>query len=408
MLNVWRLTCQDPSGLVFTYYSWSPSRAKAEREVTAKGWRVRMAERENVFTNLVKQMRGELTYSARVKIKPLIGFYKQFSNMLTNDVPVPTCLKTTADSTDSKMLKKVIVHITNNVEGGEDLASAMARFPNIFDRMSATILRAAQMGGYLQAALESLAKSAKLTYEVNKKLNSAMIYPTAVLFVAMVAILIFAFKVIPNFEPLYKTVSLGLPFPTKVLLMVSKVLTQYPFLAAPMLLAPVWLFLKKREIAVKPWVQTLFHKMPGIRDVTRNIYLARYSRMMSQLTAASIPFPTQMLLMREASSVHIYRNAFAQIEKDLSEGSGLTESLERQKLVFGAFFVGMLRSGEVGGTIEENLKHVAEFYEDEIIDQLKNINSIIEPILIIFLGLVIGFMLFAMFLPLFDIAQLVK
>jgi type IV pilus assembly protein PilC len=286
------------------------------------------------------------------------------------------------------------------------LASAMASYPNIFDRMAATTIRAAMVGGYLGEALMSLAHSAKLTYEINKKLNGASIYPMGVLSVAIFAILIFAFKVIPNFVPLYSAIGSGLPLPTQSLMWLSDFLKAYPWMALVMAFMPTYIFIKKKIIFSHIFFQYLFHKLPIIRPVVRAIYLARYLRMISQLTQANIPFPTQMIMLEEASTVKIYADVWRAVKEDIEQGEGLSESLHKHRQILTVFVTGNIYAGEKSGTVAETTNFIADFFEEEVQEHMKNLNAIIEPFLIIMLAGLVGWLLFAMFLPLFDVSKL--
>jgi type IV pilus assembly protein PilC len=405
MLFLWKVTCTDPTGLNFVQY-FRGSKAQVQQRLATRGWRIREMEKESSWKLISAKFSKKLTNASRVPTKSLVTFYRQLSNMQSNGVSITRALEICAYSSESTVFRNVCRSIAEKLESGEDLASAMAAYPNIFDRMAATTIRASMVGGYLDKALLSLANSALLTYEINKKLNGASIYPMGVLSVAIFAVLIFAFKVIPNFVPLYDAIGADLPLPTQSLLWLSEFLKRFPFLAVIIACAPTYVFIKKKEIFSKTFFQYLFHKLPIVRPVVRAVYLARFLRMISQLTEANIPFPTQMVMLEESSTVTIYRDVWKAVKEDIEQGEGLSESLHKHRKILTVFVTGNIYSGEKSGTVAETTDFIADFYEDEVKDHLKNLNSIIEPFLIIILAGLVGWLLFAMFLPLFDVSKL--
>jgi type IV pilus assembly protein PilC len=286
-----------------------------------------------------------------------------------------------------------------------DLASAMSAHSHVFDRLTCTRIQAANKGGYLAKALDSLAEDAELKNEINRKVSGALIYPAIVLFIALIVILVFGYIVMPQFIPLYH--GRHLPFPTRVMLVVSGFLKSYPWAMIFVLGAPIYLFYKKTEIAASHLMQSFLLRAPLVKGLTRSIYLAKFMRMMAQLQQAAISIPVQLTLLREASSAAIFKDAWSQVRHDVERGASFTGAMEKHKKLFTPFVWGNLQAGEKAGKVDEAALYVAVQLESEIRDQIKNINAIIEPVIIIVLGSIIGFILFAMFLPIFDMATAV-
>lgn len=403
----WKVNCSDQTGLIFVLYLRARQKHELETIIRAKGWVFHSAVAEPLVKGFFKS-RTEVTYATTVNIKYLISFYRQMANMYRNSVPLAHAIRIAHDSTESASLKLICRKLEEDLQGGADLASSVAKFPNVFDRKAAITLRAAQQGGYLDKAFTNLAKDAELSSDINKKLNGAMIYPTAIVLVAIAAIVIFAFKVIPNFKPLYEAIGFELPFPTRVMLGLSTVLTKFPIIAVIAIGIPVYVFVRKREIFTQPRWQTLFTKLPLIKNLTVFLYLSRYARMISQLTDAAIGYPAQVTMLKESSLVPAFRSAWEQIGVDIGQGVGFTDALEKHIKLLTPLFVGNIRVGEHSGTISESAAFVADYYEEEVRNYVKNMNAIVEPFLIVFIGFIVGFLLFAMFLPLFDITRLVK
>lgn len=401
----WRVTCEDATGLTFVEILSATTRAELEQVAIEREWRIISAVR-----NKFEPKRAvKLAISGivdRVTTKNLVAFYRQLSNMYKNHVPLLDAMIICSTSTSSAGLKNVLREVTEDLGRGMDLASAFAKHPGVFDRLSCCSLRAANTGGYLDQALMTLANDAETKNDINRKLNGALIYPASVCIMAVIAIIVFGYKVMPAFKPLYSQSGIALPLPTTVLLKISDFLVAYPWTIPFFIAIPIYIFLRKNKIFTTPFFQTIFLKLPLIKELALNIYLSKYLRMIAQLTKANIPYPIQLTLLREASSVPVFKDAWRKIRLDVERGAGFTAALSKYEAILTPFTVGNLKAGEKSGQVAETAEYLAEFYEVEVKDYIKNINAIIEPILILGLGSVIAFLMFAMFLPIFDLAKL--
>jgi type IV pilus assembly protein PilC len=401
----YRITCEDATGLVFTTYINAFSEHEIRAYVTHKEWKVKDVQKMGRFYHIQKVIKGDFSGFRTVNSRALVSFYKQLAAMYKNNVPMTEALAICAESTESKAFRKMLMEVKEDLERGNDFASCLAKHSKAFDRTACTAIKAADTGGYLDKALYSQAESAAMSDEMNRKINGAMIYPTMVGMLGMVAIFFFSYKILPNFQPLFASSGVALPAPTLIMLEISEILKKAPWLMPIGLAMPIYIFFKKKQIFSTPFMQSLMVRTPIIKKLIIAIYMARFMRMIAQLTEASIPYNIQALMLREASNVDVYQGLWGKVKRLLDRGVAFNDALQSCGNVLPPMVFGNLKAGEKAGQVEEIANFVADYYEADVKERLKNINTIIEPVLIIMLGFVVCFILLAMFLPLFDLTK---
>lgn len=401
----YKLTCEDPTGLVFTVFLKAISEREVQKISHKRGLKVRNLEPLGRFDNTKKIIKGDFSALTKVKTRDVVSFYKQMAAMYKNNVNMTEALQICADSAESKVFKRIILEIRSDMERGLDFASCMSKHPKVFSRVACTAIKSADTGGFLEKALYSQAENAELSDEINRKLNGAMIYPAIVSILCLFAVFFFAYEILPNFIPLFEAGGVELPGPTKVMVGLSDLVNEKPWLIPIVLFIPIWIFIKKIEIFGSAFFQAMFLRLPLTKRIMIALYMGRFMRMIAQLTEANIPFNVQAIMLKESSNVPVYKEMWGKVQRYLNRGVAFNEALRNCGNVLPAFVVGNLRAGEKAGQIEEIANFVADYYESEVKEKLKNINALLEPILIVMLGCVIGFLLLAMFLPIFDLSQ---
>ena len=406
---LYKLTCRDKADLTFIHYSWSfRSESALIEKITRKfGWEVLDVETQPLVSYIVGRFFGTAGSATTVSIEALILFYRQFAMMQQNGVNLKVALELCAQSAEDKRMRYVCETLMTDIKNGKPLAEAMAGFPYVFDRMSAAMINAGIKSNSLGETLAGLAVSSELSYELDKKLNNAAIYPMIALTIAAVVLVIFSFYVIPKFMPLYNAIPGGMPFITSALVSMSNFMTGHPWVMLLILAIPIMIFRKKRDIARSKFMQLLFHKLPGIRSLTRNIYMSRYLRMIGQLSDAGLPVLQQIRILEEASSVKMYKDAWKSVGECIENGISLSEAFASNSDVLPPMVIGNIRAAEAAGDVARAANFLADFYTREVRLGVANVQVFIEPIFIVTIATFVGFLLFGMFLPLFDITKII-
>jgi len=408
---LYKLTCKDRADMVFIHHVWSLKDESAVITALEKkyGWQVLDLESQHLLPFLWSKTFGKVGSATTVPIEALILFYRQFAMMQKNNVNLKTSLGLCALSADNKSMKSVCEAILDAVQNGKPLAEALAAFPYIFDRMSIAMINAGIKSNSLGDTLLGLAESTELSYEMNKKLNNASIYPMITLFIAAIVLVVFSYFVIPKFLPLYNAIPGGMPAVTRMLVSVSEFMTSQPWSVVLVILVPLVIFKKKRDIARSVFMQNLFHRLPGIKVLTRNIYMSHYLGMLAQLSDAGLPILQRIRILEEASQVKMYKDMWFQVGEEISNGgANLSEALAQHSDVLPAMVVGNIRAAEVSGEVPRTAAFLADFYTREVRHGVANIQVLIEPFFVLLVAGFVGFLLFGMFLPLFDITKLAQ
>lgn len=406
---LYKLTCKDKADLTFIHYTWSfRSEANVIEKIVRKyGWEVLDIEVCSLFSFLIGRFFGTSGSATTVSIESLILFYRQFAMMQKNGVNLKVSLELCAESSSDKRMRYVCECILRDVKNGKPLAEATAAFPFVFDRMSSAMINAGIKSNSLGDTLSGLAASSELAYELDKKLNNASIYPMIALTISAVVLVIFSFFVIPKFMPLYSAIPGGMPFVTSLLVDLSNFMTGHPWVMLIILGIPIVVFKKKRDIARSKLVQRLFHSLPGIRVLTKNVYMSRYLHMLGQLSDAGLPILQQIRILEEASNVKMYKDAWHSVGEGIENGISLSDSLAANSHVLPAMVIGNIKAAEASGDVARAANFLADFYTREVRLGVANVQVLIEPIFIVIIASFVGFLLFCMFMPLFDITKLI-
>ncbi len=343
----------------------------------------------------------------KVKARDLTMFCRQFSTMINAGVSLVRCLAVLEQQAGSANLKAVIREVQHNVENGETLTRALAYFPNIFSNLFIGLVRAGEVGGVLDDTLERLATFLEEDLKLKRKVKAAMTYPVIVMVMAVGIVIGLVTFIVPKFMELFKDFNIEMPPATQFLISCSQFLTNWTndiILVGTIFGLSVGIKAIKRTKTGKKYYDMAMLKVPVFGSLNHKIALARFARTMSTLLASGVPILQALETVAGALDNEIISEALLGARTAIREGERIAEPLVRSKL-FPPMVVQMIAIGEETGALDAMLAKVADFYESEVDAALESLTAALEPVLIVFLGGVVGFIVVAMFMPLVKIIE---
>ena len=368
--------------------------------------------REQVTLTSVKEKGREIGIPKiggrkKVKSKDLSVFTRQFSVMIDAGLPLVQCLEILAQQQDNKYFQQILLQVRQDVEEGSTLAAAMARHPRVFDQLYANMVEAGETGGILDLILQRLSTFIEKIVKLKRDVISAMIYPSAVVLLAIVAVAVIMVVVIPQFQNIFLGL-LGpgeqLPLPTRIVVGISDFIAGWGGLA--ILLSAIGI-----AVAIKFYYKTpggrkmidrILLKLPIMGDIVRKVAVARFSRTLSTLLSSGVPILQSLDITAKTSGNVVIEEAIAKVRSGVERGESFVEPLKATE-VFPHMVAQMIGIGEQTGALDAMLGKIADFYEAEVDSAIANLLTLIEPLLIGFLGVTIGSIVIAMYLPLFTL-----
>ncbi len=362
--------------------------------------------RQGILVNKVKKRRTSGGKS--IKQKDIAIFTRQLSTMMRAGVPLIQSFEIVARGSTNPRMTRLLIEIRSDVETGTSLSSAFRKHPLYFDALYCNLVEAGEAGGILETLLDRLAIYQEKTMAIKAKIKSALIYPIAVLVVAFVVLSVIMIFVIPAFEDVFKSFGADLPAPTLIVIAISKFFTSYWYLIFGILGGGVYFFLQswKRSEKMQKFMDRLLLRIPVFGDLINKSSVARWTRTLSTMFAAGVPLVEALDSVGGASGNAVFAEATEQIQKDVSTGSALTASMQSTN-VFPVMVIQMCGIGEESGSLDSMLGKAAEFYEEEVDEAVKGLSSLMEPIIIVILGTLIGGIVVSMYLPIFKLGQVV-
>jgi type IV pilus assembly protein PilC len=362
--------------------------------------------RQGVLITKVKKRRTSGGKS--IKQKDIAIFTRQLSTMMRAGVPLLQAFDIVARGSNNPRMTKLISDIRNDVETGTSLSSAFRKFPLYFDALYCNLVEAGEAGGILDTLLDRLAIYQEKTMAIKQKIKSAMIYPVSVLVVAFVVLSVIMLFVIPVFEDVFKSFGADLPAPTMFVIGMSKIFISYWWLIFGVLGGGTYFFLQswRRSEKVQRAMDRLLLRIPVFGDLVNKSAVARWTRTLSTMFAAGVPLVEALDSVGGASGNSVYKDATEQIQRDVSTGSSLTNSMQTTG-IFPTMVLQMCAIGEESGSLDGMLAKAAEFYEDEVDEAVKGLSTLLEPFIIVLLGVMIGGIVVSMYLPIFKLGSVV-
>lgn len=346
-------------------------------------------------------------FGGGVKDKDIVIFTRQFSTMIDAGLPLVQCLEILANQTENKTLAKTIGLVRTDVEGGATYADALRKFPKVFDELYVNMVAAGEAGGILDTILNRLAKHIEKSMKLKKEIKSAMVYPTVIVSVAVVVISVLMVWVIPIFATMFSDFGGVLPLPTRMVMAASNFMKQnIIFIIAGAIGAAYGVKRYYGTTAGKKQIDRNALRMPVLGDLIRKAAVAKFTRTLGTLIASGVPILEGLSIVAKTSGNKTVEEALLNARQSISEGKTVSEPLG-QSGVFPPMVVQMIAVGETTGALDAMLSKIADFYDDEVDSAVATLTSLLEPMLMVFLGVTIGFIVIAMYLPIFQLGSVV-
>jgi len=363
--------------------------------------------RQQVRVTSLRQKGREIPFMpklpSRIGIKNIAVFTRQFSVMLDAGLPLVQCLEILGDQQENRKFRDVIQQVRGDVESGQSLADSMAKHPAAFDNLYSSMVAAGEAGGILDIILQRLSLYLEKLYKLRSQIRSAMIYPVTVIVIAFVVVWIILWKVIPVFTQLFAGLGGELPWLTRMVVAASNAVGRFWWLVP---IVGVAAFLGTRAYyrthRGRRVLDGLALRLPVLGMLVRKIAVARFCRTLGTLTSSGVPILDGLEITAKTSGNAIVEDAVMAVRKSVEEGKTLSGPLSETK-VFPTMVVQMVNVGEQTGALDQMLSKIADFYEDEVDTAVEGLIKLLEPIMIVFLGGIIGVIVTAMYLPLYTI-----
>jgi len=346
----------------------------------------------------------------RIKLGDLVVFSRQLATMINAGLPIVRALYVLSEQTENPKLKDVVVEVRKDVEAGSFLSQALEKHPDVFSRLYVEMVKAGEVGGMLDGVLLRVADQMERDQDLRRKVKSAMAYPVIVLILAVLAASFMLIFIVPVFAGLFEDLGGTLPLPTRICMLISNILTSFwgILVYAGMALAVVmFLRWKKTEQGRKVWGRAVLRIPAKIGDVVKKVALARFARTFSTLSAAGVPILQSIEITATSSGNWVVEKALLKSRDAIREGIPLYKPLEEEP-VFPPMVTRMIAVGEETGDIDGMLTKIAEFYESEVDAAVKALTSLIEPLMVVVVGGIVGAIVISMYLPMFEIYNLIE
>jgi type IV pilus assembly protein PilC len=365
-----------------------------------------LLRREQVLVSSVKEKGKELAlpkFGGGVPAKELAIFVRQFSVMIDAGLPLVQCLEILGTQQENKAFAKILLQTRMDVEGGATLADAMRKHPKAFDELFVNMIAAGEAGGILDTILKRLATYIEKAVKLKSQVKGAMVYPIAVLCIAGIVIAVILWKVIPTFAAMFEGLGATLPLPTRIVIAASNWFVRLlPFLVV-FLVAGIFAF--RRYYATyggRRVIDRAILKAPVIGILMQKIAVARFCRTLATLISSGVPILDGLEITARTAGNSIIEDAIMAVRKGVESGLTIAQPL-KESGVFPPMVVQMIGVGEQTGALDSMLGKIADFYEEEVDQAVANLLTLMEPVMILFLGTTVGGIVISMYLPLFDL-----
>jgi type IV pilus assembly protein PilC len=362
--------------------------------------------RQGIVVSKVKKQSGRKGGS--IGRKDIALFTRQLATMMKAGVPLLQSFDIVGKGAPNPAIGKLVYEIKTEVETGSSLAQAFRKYPLYFDQLFCNLVQAGEQAGILETLLDRLATYQEKILAIQSKIKSALFYPIAIIAVAFIITAVIMIFVIPAFKEVFSNFGADLPGPTLFVMAISDYFVKYWYLIFTLAIGGVIGFLQawKRSLAVQIFMDRLMLKAPLFGELVRKSVIARWTRTLSTMFAAGVPLVEALDSVGGASGNYVYAVATKQIQNEVSTGTSLTVAMQNVQ-VFPSMVIQMVSIGEETGALDGMLSKVADFYEAEVDDAVEALSSLMEPVIMVVLGTLIGGMVIAMYLPIFKMGQAV-
>ena len=405
---------------VFAYKGRAGGRTVADEiEADSRPAAVAALRAKGIVATAVKEKQGKAAPAAttsgggkklggKVKDKQLAIYTRQFSTMVDAGLPIAQSLQILSEQSESKVLRDVTSRIAADVQGGATLAESFGKYPKTFDNLFVNMLAVGESGGVLDVVLQRLSGYIEKAAKLKAKVKSAMVYPITIIGVACLVIIFMMIFVLPTFANMFRNMGAELPLPTKIVMWMSDMTRKYIIFMLAAVGALIWAFKRYYNTDNGSMViDTFALKIPVIGMLIRKVAVARFTRTLGTLISSGVPILEGLLITARSAGNRVVEKAVMQARQHVTAGGTLAEPLKGTP-VFPPMVVHMISVGENTGALDAMLSKIADFYDDEVDAAVSALTSLLEPMMIVFLGVVVGGIVVAMYLPIFKMVTLVK
>jgi type IV pilus assembly protein PilC len=371
-----------------------------------------MLRKEGVIVTKVSEKKSGdkiVKYNTKKKIKPLavVLFTRQLSTMITSGLPLVQSLEILSNQIEDKNLCGIVKEIKAKIEGGSRFADALRDYPKCFDELYVNLVVAGEEGGMLDTVLNRLAIYMEKIEKLKKKIKSAMIYPISIIVVAIGVVMVLLIFVIPVFEGMFKDMGAELPLPTQIVINLSKFVQSY--IVYMIIALGIGVFLFRRYYKTESGQRTIDRiilKVPVFGVLALKSSVARVTRTLATLLSSGVAILESLVIVARVAKNKIVEDALIVARTKISEGKSMSEPLQESG-IFPPMVVQMVQVGESTGALDNMLNKIADFYEEDVDNLVTNLTSLMEPLIMMFLGVILGGLIIAMYLPIFKLGQAV-
>ena len=343
-------------------------------------------------------------FEPKVTTKDLVVFTRQFATMIDAGLPLVQCLDILSSQQENKTFKRILLEVKNDVESGSTFADALKKHPKAFDELFVNLVAAGEIGGILDTILNRLAAYIEKSMKLKKQVKSAMTYPATVVSIAVIVIGVILVFVIPAFEKMFADFGGALPTPTQIVINISNFIQDYILFIIGGIILSIFAFKKiyateKGRAKIDDWAL----KAPIFGVLIRKVSVAKFTRTLGTMVSSGVPILDGLDITSKTAGNKTVERAIIKVRQSISEGNTIAEPLAKSG-VFPPMVCQMIAVGEQSGSIDTMLNKIADFYDDEVDDAVGNLTSMMEPLLMLFLGTTVGGLVIAMYLPIFKLA----
>jgi type IV pilus assembly protein PilC len=389
------------------------SRQKGEIEADNQMIARQLLSRQGVVVRTLKTKPKDLMelvpiMQQKVKSRDLVVFTRQFATLIDAGVPLVQCLDILQQQEPNKTFKRIINQIKADVESGKTFSEALKKHPNVFDNLYVNLVAAGEMGGMLDVTLNRLAAYIEKIERLKKKVKGAMTYPAVVLGISVLVVAVILVYVIPVFAGLFRDAGAKLPPMTLFVIAMSDFFQRYIHWIVLGLILLVYLFKRFRKTPKgREWTDSIALRLPVFGILLRKVAIARFSRTLGTMLGAGVPILDSLDIVATTAGNAVIEKELRKARMSIAEGQTVAEPLGKSG-VFPPMVVQMISVGEATGALDEMLSKIADFYDEEVDIAVDSLTSLLEPLMIVFLGVTIGGLLVAMYLPIFQLADVVS
>ncbi|MDP2911785.1 MAG: type II secretion system F family protein [Candidatus Omnitrophota bacterium] len=344
----------------------------------------------------------------KVKLEEIVIFSRQLATMVDSGIPLVQALDILFEQVEKSVFKNVLAKVRDDIETGSSLSDALGRHPSVFSTLYINMVRAGESSGALDDILDRLATYLEKTNTLQRKVKSSLIYPAVVITMAMLITLVMLLKVIPTFKGIFSMLGGTLPLPTRILIMVSDTIrNMFLYVVAGF---SVFIFALRRYMKTRQGRETfdrLLLSMPVLGQLFRKVAVAKFTRTLSTLVKSGVPILVSLEIVGKTAGNTVIEKAVESVRNGIREGENIADPLAKSG-AFPPMVVRMINVGEQTGELEKMLMKIADFYEDQVDVAVSGLTSLIEPLIISFLGIIIGGIVIAMFLPVFKLTEIIS